>query len=250
MLFEYNSGYWAFGIFTLVGGSAFMMSTPLAFVGPGFDIDRHERLVRNWSPQKYPDVDIYLPICGEPIEILGNSWAAVAELVLAYPGRAFPYVLDDGADPAARAMAMEFGFGYVIRPNRGEHKKSGNLRHAFANTRSEYFVIFDADFAPRPDFLAETLPHFQDPDVAIVQTPQYFRTDRRQTWVESAAGAIQELFYRAIQVGRDRLGASICVGTCAVYRRRALEPYREARRSSRMRRTCIPAWMSAGLAGR
>jgi len=224
VLFEYNSGIWVFGIFTLVGTLAYVMSTPLAFIGRGFDIDRHRRLVRTWKPEPYPDVDIYLPICGEPTDVLGNSWAAVADLVRAYPGWAYPYVLDDGADPDARALATELGFGYVIRPDRGEHKKSGNLRHAFANTRSEFFVIFDADFAPRPDFLAETLPHFLDPVLAIVQTPQFFRTDRRQTWVESAAGAVQELFYRAIQVGRDRLGASICVGTCAVYRRRALEP--------------------------
>jgi len=224
IMFEYNSGIWIFGIFTLVGALAYMMSTPLAFIGRSFDFERHEELVRTWQPQHYPDVDIYLPICGEPIDVLANSWAAIAELVRAYPGWAFPYVLDDGADPEAEAQAIGLGFGYVVRPNRGEHKKSGNLRHAFANTRSEFFVVFDADFAPRGDFLAETLPHFDDPDLAIVQTPQFFRTDRRQTWVESAAGAIQELFYRAIQVGRDRLGASICVGTCAVYRRRALEP--------------------------
>ena len=30
------------------------------------------------------------------------------------------------------------------------------------------------------------------------------------------------MFYRSIQVSRDRLGASICVGSCAVYRRAAL----------------------------
>jgi cellulose synthase (UDP-forming) len=224
LLFEYSSGIWIFGVFTLFGLLAYLMSAPLAFVGRGFDIAGHEELVRTWHPEPYPDVDIYLPVCGEPLEVLGNSWRAVASLVRAYPGWAHPYVLDDAADPAAQALAADLGFGYVVRPNRGEHKKSGNLRHAFANTRSEFFVVFDADFAPRPDFLAETLPHFQDPQVAIVQTPQFFRTDRRQTWVESAAGAIQELFYRAIQVGRDRLSASICVGTCAVYRRLALEP--------------------------
>ena len=135
-----------------------------------------------------------------------------------------PYVLDDAADPVAHERAASLGLGYVVRPNRGEHKKSGNLRYAFAHTHSAFILILDADFAPRADFLAETLPYFDDPGIAIVQTPQYFRTDRRQNWVESAAGAIQELFYRAIQVGRDRLGASICVGSCAVYRREALEP--------------------------
>ena len=46
-----------------------------------------------------------------------------------------------------------------------------------------------------------------------------------QTWIENAAGAIQEVFYRSIQVARDRFGAAICVGTSAVYRRAALEPH-------------------------
>ena len=85
-------------------------------------------------------------------------------------------------------------------------------------------VIFDADFAPRPDFLAETLPYLDDPAVGIVQTPQFFRESAAAGWIENSAGAIQEVFYRSVQVARDRLGAAVCVGTSAVYRRAALEP--------------------------
>jgi cellulose synthase (UDP-forming) len=225
LMFEINSGFWEFAVFTLIGTAAFAMSMPLGLMGRGFSLARHDELVRSWQPRRYPDVDIFLPCCGEPIDVLSNTWTAVAALVEAYPGRVLAYVLDDAAYPDAQHVATSLGLGYVVRPNRGEHKKSGNLRYAFAHTDSEFFVVFDADFAPRPDFLNETLPYFDDDlDIAIVQTPQYFRTDRRQTWVESAAGAIQELFYRAIQVGRDRLGASICVGSCAVYRRCALTP--------------------------
>jgi cellulose synthase (UDP-forming) len=224
VLFEINSGFWIFAIFTAWGAVAFAMSLPLAFAGRGFSMDRHRELVRAWQPASYPSVDIFLPVCGEPIDVLRNTWSGVTALVGAYEGAAFAYVLDDRADPAARELATTLGLGYVIRPNLGEHMKSGNLRYAFAHTRSDFFVVLDADFAPRADFLAETLPYFDDPLIGIVQTPQYFRTDRRQNWVESAAGALQELFYRAIQVGRDRLGASICVGTCAVYRRRSLAP--------------------------
>lgn len=223
ILFEINSGIWIFAIFTVVGAVAFSMSMPLGFAGRGFSIERHKALVASWQPARYPDVDIFLPCCGEPIEVLRNTWTAVAALVAAYPGIARPYVLDDGADPNCERLAARLELGYVVRSNRGQHKKSGNLRHAFSHTRGDFFVILDADFAPRQDFLAETLPYFDDPAIAIVQTPQFFRTDRRQTWVESAAGAIQELFYRAIEVGRDRLGASICVGTCAVYRRYSLQ---------------------------
>jgi cellulose synthase (UDP-forming) len=224
LMFEINSGFWIFAIFTLVGTIAFSMSMPLGLTGRGFSPAKHRELVSSWRPSCYPSVDIFLPCCGEPIDVLHNSWTAVRALIDEYPGRALAYVLDDAADSDAGYLARSLGLGYVVRPNRGEHMKSGNLRYAFAHTDSEFLVILDADFAPRPDFLTETLPYFGDPDIAIVQTPQYFRTDRRQTWVESAAGAIQELFYRAIQVGRDRLGASICVGTCAVYRRLALAP--------------------------
>jgi cellulose synthase (UDP-forming) len=222
VLFEINSGIWIFAIFTLVGALAFSMSMPLGLVGRGFNVERHRELVSSWRPAQYPAVDIFLPVCGEPIGVLRNTWTAVIDLVAAYPGPARAYVLDDGVDPQARELAERLGLGYVIRPNPGEHMKSGNLRHAFAHTSGDFFVVLDADFSPRADFLAETLPYFDDEGIAIVQTPQYFRTDQRQNWVESAAGAIQELFYRAIQVGRDRLGASICVGTCAVYRRVAL----------------------------
>ena len=35
-------------------------------------------------------------------------------------------------------------------------------------------------------------------------------------------GAVQELFYRAVQVSRDRHDGAICVGSCAIYRRAAL----------------------------
>jgi cellulose synthase (UDP-forming) len=220
--FEIHAGVWALTGFTLLGVSAFAFSMPLCFTGRGYDTEAHVLRVRGWRPIRWPEVDIYLPVCGEPIEVLRNTWIGVFELVQEYPGVARPYVLDDAADPAAERLAADFGFTYWTRPDRGEHKKSGNLRYAFARTGGEHFVILDADFRPRPDFLAETLPYLDDPRVAIVQTPQYFRSQPAQTWVERAAGAIQEVFYRSIQTARDRLGASICVGSCAVYRRAAL----------------------------
>ena len=130
--------------------------------------------------------------------------------------------MDDGADPAAEELARELGLEYCVRPDRGYYKKSGNLRYGYASTASEFIVILDADFVPRADFLSETLPYMDDSKMAIVQTPQFFRSDPRQTWVERAAGAVQEVFYRSIQVSRDRLEASICVGSCALYRRAAL----------------------------
>jgi cellulose synthase/poly-beta-1,6-N-acetylglucosamine synthase-like glycosyltransferase len=45
------------------------------------------------------------------------------------------------------------------------------------------------------------------------------------SFIEKGAGFVQELFYRMIQVNRDHYGAAVCVGTCAMYRRKALIPF-------------------------
>jgi cellulose synthase/poly-beta-1,6-N-acetylglucosamine synthase-like glycosyltransferase len=201
-----------------------MISLPVNFAGRGFDLAAHQARIRAWHPPSYPGVDIFLPICGEPIELLRNTWTAVADLIADYEGEARAYVLDDGPSDEARSVSESFGFCYICRPDRPAYKKAGNLRYSFARTSAEFLVILDADFAPRRDFLAETLPYMDDPAIAIVQTPQYFRSSTAQTWVERAAGPIQEVFYRTVQVARDRFDAAICCGTSAVYRRSALEP--------------------------
>lgn len=140
-----------------------------------------------------------------------------------YPGVVTAYVLDDADSPEVAAMADDFGFAYGSRPNRGWFKKAGNLLFGFHRSSGEYILILDADFAPRPDLLNELLPYLEtDPKVGIVQSPQYFRLLDQQNWIERGAGAVQELFYRSVQVSRQRRNGAICVGTCAVYRRAAL----------------------------
>jgi Glycosyltransferase like family 2 len=215
---------WPFAVITVMGAVYAVIAVPVNFTGTDFSIGGHRRVITAWRPRRYPSVDIYLPICGEPVEVLLNTWRGVAALAAAYPGRAQVYVLDDGNDPAAAVVAVGHAFTYIVRDDLGWMRKAGNLRNAFRLTRGEFILIFDADFIPRRDFLAETLPYFDDPRVGIVQTPQFFRSDMRQTWVERAANALQEVFYRNIQVARDRLGAVVCCGSCAVYRRAALAP--------------------------
>jgi cellulose synthase/poly-beta-1,6-N-acetylglucosamine synthase-like glycosyltransferase len=214
----------AFVGFTVLYAAYQAVSLPVNFTGHSFDLAAHQARVRRWRPFRYPSVSIFLPICGEPVEVLWNTWVGVFELIQAYPGDAHAYVLDDGPSDEARDLAPSFGFTYVRRPNQREHKKAGNLNYTFERTSGDHVVIFDADFRPRADFLAETLPYLDDPAVGIVQTPQFFRVSQRQAWVERAAGPTLEVFYRAVQVSRDRFGSALCVGSNAVYRRAALAP--------------------------
>jgi cellulose synthase (UDP-forming) len=209
--------------FVLFTVAYYLLSLVVSAGTRGFDLAAHRRLVAAWRPPRYPSLDVFLPVCGEPIAVLRNTWRHVRELMEAYPGPAAAYVLDDGASPAVAAEAARFGFTCLVRPNRGWMRKAGNLRHGFAQSSGEFILLLDADFAPRRDLPAELLPYFSaDPGLGIVQSPQFFRTSGEMSWMERGASAVQELFYRLIQVCLDRHDGAICVGTCGIYRRTAL----------------------------
>jgi cellulose synthase (UDP-forming) len=208
----------------LLGAATAIVSLISDWIGKGFDLDEHKRIVASWMPLWYPSVDVFLPVCGEPIELLRNTWTYVAALRAAYKGKLTPYILDDGANPEAKKLAREMGFAYAVRPDRGWYKKSGNLSYGVEISDGEFILLLDADFAPRADMLNETLPYFElFPDVGIVQTPQYFHVKDEQTWVERGGGTTQELFYRSIQMTRAGKDGATCVGSCAIYRRAAVE---------------------------
>jgi cellulose synthase/poly-beta-1,6-N-acetylglucosamine synthase-like glycosyltransferase len=183
-------------------------------------LKRHRALVENWAPDYIPSVDVFLPSAGEDLEVLRNTYHYVSQL--GWPGVLTFYVLDDSGREVVRELAERHGFVYLSRPNRGQLKKAGNLRYGFQHSHGDFIAIFDADFVPRPDFLFELGPYMEDPNVGIVQSPQYFDVDRRMNWLQRAAGATQVLFYRWVQPSRDRSNAAICVGTCALYRRTSL----------------------------
>lgn len=194
--------------------------------GKDFDYEKHKRRMLIWMDEALnEDIDIYLPVCGEHIDLLRNTWKGVANLCIAQKKRPMVWVLDDSKSEDVRAMAGEFGFNYVTRPD-NTLKKAGNLRNAFAKTKAKYFVIFDADFIPRQDFILNLMPYFyDDQNVSIVQSPQFFEVNDRQNFIQRGAGAVQELFYRLIQVNRDSFDAAICVGSNAIYRREHLVPF-------------------------
>ena len=216
---------WLFPFYILLGVNAVasMLSLVSGFNKRVLRRRDHEAIVSAWQESQlrvHPSVDVYLPCCGEDLDVLRNTYYFTSQMT--WPGELRVWVLDDGDQPEVKELAAEFGFEYVVRPNRGHMKKAGNLRHAFRLTKADFIVILDADFCPRPDYLDHTVPYMDDPAVGIVQTPQFFETSRAMNWLERTAGARQELFYRWVQPSRDRAGAAACVGSCAVLRLSAL----------------------------
>lgn len=184
------------------------------------NLDDHLLKVSAPRPERYPSVDVFLPSAGEPLDVLDNTFRHVA--ALEWPGRRTVLVLDDSGRVDVELLAMQYGFEYHARPDRGRMKKAGNLLYGYNRSSGDLIAIFDADFCPRTDFLLELVPYMDDPCVGIVQSPQYFQTHGSMNWLQSAAGSVQEIFYRWVQPSRDAVSGAICVGTCAIYRRAGL----------------------------
>jgi cellulose synthase (UDP-forming) len=161
-------------------------------------------------------VDVFITVYGEdPARVRATVTGA-----LAMRGEHRTWVLDDGRSDEIRAMAAELGAWYVRRLSRNG-AKGGNVNHALALAKGDYFAIFDADFVPDPDFLFETLPFFVNEKVAFVQTPQAY--GNLHTTIAIGAAYMQSVFYRFVQPGRNRFNAAFCVGTNVVFRRTAID---------------------------
>lgn len=223
-----NTSLWPYTIFAGLTIFYLLLTYFVGFLGKDFDYKTHEKLVVKYLSGfvEGTTIDIYLPVCGEPMEVLKQTWSYVKNLKLNNPELVIEvYVLDDGKSDVVKKAAELAKFNYIRREG-NELKKAGNMRHAFGLTKGEYIAIFDADFCPSDRFFINTLPYMKEyQDVGIVQTPQFFEYDDSQTPVQKGSGAIQELFYRLIQVNRDTFGGAICVGSNALYRRSMLEPF-------------------------
>src|SRR3954454_7302782 len=186
----------------------------------GFEIAEHDLQTERWSDSR-PPVDVFLPNCGEPIEVLENAFRHVAEL--RWSGELNVFCLDDGGRQDVMDLADRYGFIFFYRPEKGWFKKAGKLRYGWEPSGGAFIAVFDADFCPRPSFLEELVPYLlEDPKVGIAQSPQFFQVRPDKNWLENGAGSVQEFFYRWVMPGRDRRQSPICVGTNAVYRRSAL----------------------------
>lgn len=221
----YNPYFWPYVLFVILTGFYLGMSYLVGFMGKPFDYENHIRICTKWLDRaEDASVDVYLPVCKEDISIIENTWLHVYQLKRAHR-QIKVYALDDGKDDQVKRLADKYHFNYIRRET-NELKKAGNLRNAFKQTDGEFILILDADFTCRTDMLIEMLPYmYEYPNAAIVQSPQYFTVNDHGTWVGRGASAVQELFYRLMQVSRDTFNSSICVGTNALYRRKALEPF-------------------------
>lgn len=187
---------------------------------------------QSWSPTErtpapittYPTVDIMVTVVDEPLSILRQT--LIGCLAQEYPrDRYTVYVLDDGHRDEAQQLASSLDCEYIRRPDRPRHAKAGNLNHALQLSHGELVVIFDVDHIPARTFLKDTVGFFDDPKVAIVQTPHHFYNPdifQRNLRVGEEVKNEQALFFRSLQAGRDTHNSAFFAGSGGLLRRKPL----------------------------
>ena len=188
---------------------------------------------QSWSPTNrqpapitnYPSVDIMVTVVDEPLSLLRQT--LVGCLAQEYPKDRFKvHVLDDGHRLEAKKLATALGCGYLRRPDRPRHAKAGNLNNALRLTDGDLIAVFDVDHVPARTFLKETVGFFDDPKVAIVQTPHHFYNPdifQRNLRVGDLVKNEQALFFRSLQAGRDSHNSAFFAGSGGLFRRQPLE---------------------------
>jgi cellulose synthase (UDP-forming) len=168
------------------------------------------------SLSSLPQVDVLICTYNEDEEILERT--IIGALHIDYPNYRV-WVCDDGRRETLKQLCEQHGCGYITRKDNA-HAKAGNINNALRHLailpeKPEFIAILDADFVPKPAFLARTLALTREDDVGIVQTPQhFFNPDPIQTnlsmtrvWPDE-----QRYFFDIVMASKDAWGEHFAAG--------------------------------------
>lgn len=218
----------------ILGAYVFSLSILFLFGSHGFVMiyyyfkNKDKRPVGKTLLDDKPMVTVQLPVYNE-LYVVERLIDAVC--ALDYPkDRLEIQVLDDSTDEtvdviaAAVAAKRELGFDIVQvrRPERVGFK-AGALRYGMDSAKGEFLAIFDADFVPRPGFLNETLRHFTDERIGMVQT-RWEHLNNEFSLLTRAQGIALDGHFVIEQQVRNKSGFFINFnGTAGVWRRSCIE---------------------------
>lgn len=157
----------------------------------------------------------YFP--GEPYEMITESLLAIQKIK--YPHTT--YLCDEANDSLLKDFCKQHGIIHVTRNNRID-AKAGNINNALKQATGDICLILDPDHIPKPDFLDEVMPYFEDDQIGFVQTVQaYYNIEESAV----AKGAAEQTFhfYGPIMMTMNSYGTVNAIGANCVFRRKALD---------------------------
>jgi cellulose synthase/poly-beta-1,6-N-acetylglucosamine synthase-like glycosyltransferase len=176
----------------------------------------------------WPRVTVQLPIYNE-LYVTERLVETVAQFD--YPRELLQIqVLDDSTDDTKtiardcieRFRALGVPIEYLHRDNR-EGFKAGALQEGLAGATGEFVAIFDADFIPPADFLRRTVPYFNNPKLAMVQT-RWSYVNRSYSALTEVEAILLDGHFAIEHSSRYRSGLFFNFnGTAGIWRREAIE---------------------------
>nr|WP_275586384.1 glycosyltransferase family 2 protein [Geodermatophilus normandii] len=157
----------------------------------------------------------------EPIGMVRRTLEAA--VAVRYEGTLDVWLLDEGDDPAVRALCTELGVRHFTRAgvpqwNRSTGPNKARTKHGNYNAWLEahgdeydFWISVDTDHVPLPNMAERLMGYFHDRDVAFVVGPQVY--GNYDNFVTRAAESQQYLFHSVLQRAANRFSTAMFVGT-------------------------------------
>ena len=177
------------------------------------------RIQKNW-----PSVTVQLPLYNE-LYVVERLLSCIT--ALDYPKDKLQIqVLDDSTDESlalTKTLVQQYQKkGYPIEHLHRKHRegyKAGALKEGLNTASGDFIAVFDADFLPESNWLRQTLPAFQNPEVGVVQTRWGHRNQAYSVWTSVQAFALDAHFLLE-QIGRNQQKYFINFnGTAGIWRK-------------------------------
>ena len=174
------------------------------------------------NPKSFPPVAVAVLSYNERKEDLRKTLRSLKQMK--WNGPLHFYLLDDSRDPSLvkslEKMCKEEKVTLVHRKGR-EGYKAGALNEFFSFANEEFIAVFDADeVLANPDFLMDTMGHFEDRKIAYVQTSKHTSA---KTPFQQAADETNATFFNVVAPVNAAKGFPMFLGSCAVIRRSSWE---------------------------
>ncbi len=218
------------GSLLIVGAEVVAMGLALSYLFEILDVlgrRKHPVPATPVSGDYMPRVAVQVPMYNEPVPMVRDTLVALSRLD--YPDFIVQAVDNNTKDPAVwrpvEQLCNELGerFSFLhLDPWPGF--KAGALNEATRRLPPdvEVIAIVDADYLVQPGFLRATVPHFADPKVGFVQTPQHYRDWEDDTYLRGLFHSYR-YFFDITMPARAHRDAIIFCGTMGLVRRSVLD---------------------------
>ncbi len=167
----------------------------------------------------------------ESMEIIERQLDALTNIT--YPHDS--WILDEGNSKEVKALAKKYKVKYFSRKGIAKYNqgvapfksktKAGNVNAWIDRVKRykyDYFVQFDIDHNPKPNYLNKSLGHFRDPLVAWVQAPSVYKN--HDSWTSLGSSEQELVLQGPMQMGfYGHSDTPFIIGSHSTYRMSAIQ---------------------------